>query len=133
MHESKKSKVSFAHKKIKQFRIWCFCSYNKPFGLFSLLLMLEKSIFGNLESMASTYGKIWWIVTYFSTLSLISKKKAFPGIKIDTYWFSYPFPFQFSLKFSTYPIRWKTAEKIYRVLFTKITIWSNYFNISLTL
>ena len=42
MHESKKSKVIFTHKKIKQFRRWHFCSYNKLFGLFSVLLMLKK-------------------------------------------------------------------------------------------
>ena len=58
MHESKKGKVIFADKKTKQFRRWCFCSYNKPFDLFSLLLMLKKSIFGNVENMASTYTKI---------------------------------------------------------------------------
>ena len=59
-------------------------AYNKALGLFSLLLMLKKSISGNLESMASTYAKICWIVAYFSTLFLISKKKTFSGLKIVT-------------------------------------------------
>ena len=85
MHESKKSKVIFRHKKIKQFQRWCFCSYNKPFGLFFLLLMLKKSIFGDLECMASIYAKICSIVVYLSMLFLISKKKTLSGHKIDTY------------------------------------------------
>ena len=59
-------------------------AYNKALGLFSLLLMLKKSISGNLESMASTYAKICWIVAYFSTLFLILKKKTFSGHKIVT-------------------------------------------------
>ena len=85
MHESKKSKVIFTHKMIKQFRGWYFCSYNKLFVLFSVLLMLKKSIVGNLESMVSTHAKICCIAAYFSTLFLISKKKTFSGSKIDTY------------------------------------------------
>ena len=134
MHESKKWKVIFAPKKTKQFRRWCFCSYNKPFDLFSFLLMLKKSIFGNVENMASTYAKICWIIAYFSTLFLISKKKTFSGHKINTYWFSYPFPFQFSLNFSTYP---KYGRKHLSCLISKNAIklrkWNIYFNISRTL
>ena len=83
MNESKQSKVIFTHKKIKQFRRWCFCSYNKPFGLFSLFLRLKKSIFRNLESMTSTYAKICWIVARnFSTLFPISEKKTFFGHRL---------------------------------------------------
>ena len=47
--------------------------------------MLKKSIFGDLECMASIYAKICSIVVYLSMLFLISKKKTLSGHKIDTY------------------------------------------------
>ena len=133
MHESK---VILTHKKIKQFRRWCFCSYNKPFDLFSLLLMLKTSIFENSESMASTYAKICWIVVHFSTLSFIQKKKTFSGHKIDPYYFLYPFPCQFSISFRL--IRYdETRQNPFTVpclqICKKIAVWSNYPKISLTL